>query len=164
MENFAPLGDGAVVQLDADEAGALRRLIADMKILVTHEDRSDPALERLYPNAYEDPEDERSYRELVGTDLQTEKVRALDTLAATLGGDGPVQTELDAEETQSWLSALTDMRLTLGVRLGITEDLQSEDVDPEDPDALTWSLLHWLGWLQEQLLEAIDPDYRRMHG
>jgi len=164
MEHFFPHGDGAVVRLDADEAGALRRLIADMRSLLVNDDRSDPALERLYPDAYEDPDDQRSYRELIGTELQQEKVRALDRMTSTIGSDGPVEAELPLDQAHVWLRALTDMRLTLGVRLGVTEDLGGEDVDPEDPEAVAWTLLHWLGWLQEQLLATIDPDHRRTYG
>ncbi|MQB00791.1 MAG: DUF2017 family protein [Actinobacteria bacterium] len=164
MEYFTPHGDGVLLRLDEDEAGALRRLVADMRSLLAHDDRSDPALERLYPNAYEDPEDERKYRDLVGAELRNEKARALDTMAANMTGDGRVEAELDAEQVQRWLTGLTDMRLTLGVRLGVTEDLGGEQIDPDDPEAFSWSLLHWLGWLQEQLLEVIDPDHRRTYG
>jgi hypothetical protein len=164
MENFTPRGDGAVLRLDEDEAGALRRLVADMRSLLQHDDRSDPALERLYPDAYEDPDQERSYRELVEGQLQEGKTRALEAMAASLTGDASVEVELDPEQIQSWLTGLTDLRLTLGVRLGVSEDLTHEEIDPEDPQAFSWSLLHWLGWLQEQLLELIDPDYKRTYG
>jgi hypothetical protein len=161
MGNFMPRDDGALLRLDKDEAGALRRLVADMRTLLEQDDRSDPALERLYPDAYEDPEDERSYRALVEGELQKEKAAALDRMAASISGDEGVEAELDADQIQSWLTGLTDLRLTLGVRLGVTEDLDHEEVDPDDPNAFSWGLLHWLGWLQEQLLEVIDPHYRR---
>lgn len=164
MDNFTPHGDGAILRLDEEESSALRRLVAEMRSLVDQNDRSDPALRRLYPDAYEGAEDEQAYRELVGEDLRDEKARALDTMAENIGGVGSIQTELDAEKVQSWLRGLTDMRLTLGVRLDVTEDLTHEEIDPEDPQAFSWTLLHWLGWLQEQLLEAIDPDYRRTPG
>jgi hypothetical protein len=163
-QSFRAHGDGAFLSLDQDEADALRRLVADMRMLLTHDDRSDPALERLYPDAYEDADDERSYRDLVGSELQQEKVRVLDVMAAAMSGGGAVESALDGDEAQSWLRGLTDMRLTLGVRLGVADDLTHEEIDPTDPEAFSWTLLHWLGWLQEQLLEAIDPDHRRTYG
>ena len=163
MENFSAHGEGAILSLTEEEAGALRLLVADMKALLMHDDRSDPALERLYPAAYEDPEDQLNFQDLVGSELMTDKVRVLDQIGETLSGSGAVRRELDADTAGAWLKGLTDIRLTLGVRLGVTEDITSESVDADDPDAFQWSLLHWLGWLQEQLLEAIDPAYRRNH-
>lgn len=164
MDNFTPHGDGAILRLDEDESSALRGLVADMRSLLDQDDRSDPVLRRLYPDAYEGAEDERAYRDLVGDDLQGEKARALESMAENIAGGGSVEAELDAEQVQSWLRGLTDMRLTLGVRLGVTEDLAHEEIDPEDPETFSWTLLHWLGWLQEQLLEAIDPNYGSRHG
>ena len=163
MRNFEVHGDGTRLSLDRDEAAALRLLVADMKALLRQDDRGDPALERLYPNAYDDEDREREYRDLIGGELQAEKVRALDRIGETLSGAGAVRVDMDADATNAWLTGLTDIRLTLGSRLGVSDDLGSEEVDPDSPDAFQWSLLHWLGWLQEQLLEAIDPAYRRMY-
>jgi hypothetical protein len=163
MDNFRPESDGTLLTLDREESVALRRLIGEMRQILSGDDRSDPALERLYPRAFEAEEDERNYRDLVASDLQQEKIRSLEAMADSLGEGGKVSTVLDADQVTHWLTGLTDLRLTLGVRLGVTEDLTGDDIDPDDPDAYAWALLHWLGWLQEQLLAAIDPGYRRNH-
>ena len=49
---------------------------------------------------------------------------------------------------------LTDLRLAIGARLEVTEELMSADVGPEDERAPALVTLHWLGWLQEMLLKA----------
>jgi hypothetical protein len=66
--------------------------------------------------------------------------------------------ELDAEAVQAWLRTLTDVRLSLAVRLGIESDEdmmllhQSED---EAVIAMT-ELYDWLGYVQETLVTALD--------
>jgi hypothetical protein len=50
---------------------------------------------------------------------------------------------------------LTDLRLAIGTRLDVTEEKMSDDIDPDDPEAAALSVLHWLGWVQGTILEAI---------
>ena len=63
--------------------------------------------------------------------------------------------ELTEEEAAAWLGVLNDLRLALGVRLDITEDFDG-DVDAADPRAPALRLLSYLGWLEEQLLDALQ--------
>jgi hypothetical protein len=37
----------------------------------------------------------------------------------------------------------------------VTEEKMSGDIDPDDPEAAALSVLHWLGWVQGTILEAI---------
>jgi hypothetical protein len=38
----------------------------------------------------------------------------------------------------------------------VDEESMSHDVDPDAPDAVAMSVLHWLGFLQESLLEHVS--------
>jgi hypothetical protein len=124
-------------------------------------DLEDPVLERLFPRAYLEPEDldrDAEYQRLVRDDLLEAKLANLDVVTKTLDR-GTVSlrrwtVDVTEEEAGAWLGALNDLRLALGVRLGITEDFEG-DVDPSDPQAPALHVLSYLGWLEENLLEAL---------
>jgi hypothetical protein len=117
----------------------------------------DPALARLLPDAYRDDPDAagefRRYTEQSLRSAKQETARAvLDTLPAA---GGPVK--LAADQAQAWLRALNDLRLVLGVRLGVTEEFEDqwEELDPADPVAAAFGIYAWLGEVQESLVQAL---------
>ena len=55
-----------------------------------------------------------------------------------------------------WLATLTDLRLALGIRLGVDEERMGAEVDPSAPDAAAMTVLHWLGWVQEGIIHALQ--------
>ncbi|MDQ4143390.1 MAG: DUF2017 domain-containing protein [Actinomycetota bacterium] len=136
----------------------MRRIVADMRLLLSDSPSEDRAVARLFPDAYESNEDARAFRELVGEELRSGKLRALEAMEQSLGEKGAVDETLSAEQANAWLTSLTDMRLTLGTRLDVTEETMAADVDPEDPNAALLAVLHWLGWLQESLLRALGTE------
>ncbi|WP_374774201.1 DUF2017 domain-containing protein [Streptomyces sp. NBC_01310] len=196
---FEPLkgGGGAAIALDEIEISILRSLAVQLLELIgpgagepaedadplaalfaegPSEPPSDPALARLFPDAYggpdgpgekEDPEELRArsaeFRRFTETDLRTRKredalavVRSLDGL--TPAGDGAAVLELTGELPLRWLGALNDLRLTIAARLDITEDDESAvlfrlpDDDPRKPMVMAYL---WLGGLQETLIETL---------
>ena len=54
------------------------------------------------------------------------------------------------------VASLTDLRLALGTRLGVDEERMGAAVDPAGPDAAAMTVLHWLGWVQEGILSALQ--------
>lgn len=68
------------------------------------------------------------------------------------------------EEIDSWLSVLTDLRLAIGTRLGVSEESMLEEIEPTHPDAPAYAVLHWLGWLQETFLDAVQEANKRRGG
>jgi hypothetical protein len=134
------------LRLPEHEQAVLRRVAASTRALLA--DGDDPALRRLFPPAYDDPELEQEYRELTGGQLASGRDRALQHLEATV--DHKV---LSAQDADLWLRALNDVRLVLGTRLDVTEDLDW-DVAPEDPRAPDLALYAYVSWLQEQLVAA----------
>jgi hypothetical protein len=109
----------------------------------------DPALARLFPDGYTD--DDRAsaeFRELVAADLLSERTSRLAACRAELPLGGGRFT-LDDEAADRWIRVLNDLRLTIGVRIGVTED------DDLDPRAESTTLYRWLSVVQELLVDEL---------
>ncbi|MCX5382189.1 DUF2017 domain-containing protein [Streptomyces sp. NBC_00083] len=130
---------------------------------------TDPALARLFPEAYASGESDElraksaEFRRFTENDLRARKradalavVHGLDAL--TPKGDGGAVLELTAEDARHWLGALNDLRLTIATRLEITDEDESgelyrlPDDDPRKPMVMAYL---WLGVLQETLIETL---------
>lgn len=149
--------EGLRARLDVYEARLLRELVAEMKtVLEADIPQQDAVMARLFPDGYEDPEDAQRYRELVQDDLRKHKAEALRTVSERLGTRGKLVSSIPFEELDAWLSVITDIRLAIGTRLDVTEEMMAAEPPPESPDTPALSVLHWLGWLQETMLQAID--------
>ena len=142
------------LRLSRDERALLRSLPGQLRRLLD-EAPGDPSLERLFPPAYDEAEDEAEYRRLMGDELTEGRRRALRVIEETLDQD-----RLTKEQAEAWLTALNDLRLVLGTRLDVTEDMLLERLRPDDPDAFELSLYAYLSWLQEQLVDALAHDFR----
>jgi hypothetical protein len=160
--SFKRLGQDRVrVRLAQDEVAVLRGLPEQLRTVLAEGD-DEPVNQRLFPPAYLDVADverDAEYRRLMHDDLVKEKLANLDLVTATLArGSASVRrwtVELTDEEATAWLGVLNDIRLALGVRLDITEDFDG-DIDDSDPRAPALRLLSYLGWLEEQLLDALQ--------
>lgn len=134
----------------------------------------DPVLQRLLPDAYRPgtgrhaEEDAADFRRLTERSLTTVKVQNAEALLASLidGGltpglpsetDPQVEVELDDAEVQAWLKALTDVRLSLAVRLGIETEEDAQLVGHSDDDATVAmaEIYDWLGYVQESLVTTL---------
>lgn len=142
------------LRLDEPEAALLRRLNRELRALLESSASApnDPVSKRLFPDAYDDSEDARSYRDLVGAELLSAKLGALERMGSLLGDEGEVAAQLSAEDAEAWLTALTDMRLAIGTRLEVDEETMNADIDPEHESFSPLWVLHWLGWVQESIL------------
>jgi Domain of unknown function (DUF2017) len=160
--SFKRIGaDRVRVRLGHDEVAVLRGL-PDQLRTVLGEGEDEPVNQRLFPPAYldvADVEQDAEYHRLMHDDLVKEKLANLDLVTGTLArGTTSVRrwtVELTDEEATAWLGVINDLRLALGVRLDITEDYDG-DVDLTDPRAPAFRLLSYLGWLEEQLLDALQ--------
>jgi hypothetical protein len=138
------------VSLDRHEQLLLAELLDELEGLL--DDPDDPELRRLFPPAYSEPTDDEQYRSLVRDQLVSGRSKALATVRATMGSD-----TLDADQADQWLRALNDMRLVLGTRWDVTEQLDYEKLDLDEPRGRELAVYGYLSWLQEQLVEALEP-------
>ncbi|MFB6528287.1 MULTISPECIES: DUF2017 domain-containing protein [unclassified Streptomyces] len=182
-------GGGAAVALDDVEISILRSLAVQLMELIGPGDEpakdadplaalfaegpskppSDPALKRLFPDAYGDDSEElraaaSDFRRFTENDLRARKrddalvvVRALDALSAEAAGEGGAVLKLTPDESRAWLGALNDLRLTIGTRLEVTDEEGEQlyrlpDSDPRKPMVMAYL---WLGALQESLVETL---------
>ena len=144
------------VALEEGEAAVLRGLLAEMSVLLGENvSGSDPVIARLFPKAYENETEQRSYEGLIADELRQGKAAALQAVREKLGEGGPVNVVVPGPEIDAWLTVLTDLRLAIGMRLDVTEERMNEEFDPSDPDADALSVLHWLGWIQHRIIEEI---------
>lgn len=149
--------NGIELSLDEQEAGILRELAKEMRLLLEADiPPNDDVLQRLFPRAYEDEEQQRSYEELIGGELHAAKREALRTVTDALGAAGPSQAELSESDADEWLRFLNDVRLAIGTRLEVDEEKMEKGFDPNDPQGPALSVLHWLGWLQGSMLEELN--------
>ncbi|MFF0310187.1 DUF2017 domain-containing protein [Streptosporangium sp. NPDC004379] len=119
------------------------------------EPSGDPVLARLFPSAYEDDReaaaDFRRYTEATLRDgKRTDARTVLDSAA-------PGRVELTREQAHSWLRALNDVRLALGTRLEVTEDVHEEfaELAEDDPRYPAYVTYDWLTYLQDTLVRAL---------
>ncbi|MFC3493843.1 DUF2017 domain-containing protein [Glycomyces rhizosphaerae] len=189
-------GGGATAAFDEIEAGLLRAYAEQMLELIDaregtaggdaedliasafHEGPTerpeDPALARLFPDAYTDPDVDlgngidtvaasAEFRRYTENDLRARKrddakavIRALEALAPE--GRKREAVHLKPDECRQWLGALNDLRLVIASRLEIHVDedfdelMDLPDEDPRSPLVLTYG---WLTTLQDTLIEAM---------
>ncbi|WP_406286310.1 DUF2017 domain-containing protein [Embleya sp. NBC_00896] len=134
----------------------------------------DPALARLLPDAYpEDAEAAAEFRRYTETDLRLRKRDNARIVLADLAElidltepadaaelreqAGEHRVVLDPQGVQAWLGALNDLRLVIGTRLEVTEDMEEFEAKLAEDDPRRWlfAVFHWLGGLQDSLLGSL---------
>ena len=143
-------GDAVRLTLNAGEQLLLRDLLDDLEPLLA--DPDDPAVRRLFPPAYSDDESDEQYRSLVRDQLVNGRAKALATMRWSLGRE-----TIDLEQADEWLGALNDLRLVLGTRLDVSEEIDYEQIDFDEPRGRNLAVYGYLAWLQEQLVDALQP-------
>lgn len=173
---------GVQLRLEGDEAAVLAELLGQLESMVepvaaepddahpleellrTSDPQrpEDPALLRLFPDGYlDDTEAADEFRRFTERSLREQKherlLVATDLLAAVPGDDRVHDIPISPDQATAFLGVLNDLRLVLGVRLGIVSDDQdvTEDWAPDDPRMATYAAYQWLTWLQASLLDVM---------
>jgi hypothetical protein len=154
----ARAGGGVRVRLSQRERELLQSLPDQLRPLLYGDAAAPTITARLYPPGYDDAKLEAEYRDLVGSDIQSQRVQAMDAFARTLAAGsesrGRWTADLDGEDAAAWLSAVNDARLILGELVGISEESDWEGGPSEDDP--TGVVLYYLGWLEEELVGALS--------
>lgn len=164
-----------VLRLDEDEKTVLRSLVEQLLEMVRPEAPAsadpleqllnsitaeverpdDPAMARLFPDAHlDDEEASAEFRRFTEGSLRELKTANAMTMLATLERSGSKIT-LTQPEAMAWLGGLNDLRLTIGVRIGVTEENHEELLDDANPDAMMAQVYSWLTFLQESLVTTV---------
>jgi hypothetical protein len=118
----------------------------------------DPVLARLLPDAYRDDDDAaQEFRRFTESSLRSAKIQCARTLLETLPAGGG-RIKLSADQAEDWLRSLNDVRLALGVRLGVTDDFDGleDNVEPDDPRYAYVQVYQWLAYIQGSLVAALS--------
>jgi len=138
-----PVGDGYRVNLGRIEQRFVIEALDELRVMLANHD---PDTRRLFPTAYpDDAEHDAEYHRMVGDDLLRGQLDALDTVERTI--DGQV---IDRDELDAWMRALNGVRLALGTRLDVSEDMGP--IDPDDPNAHDWAVYEILTALLGSLI------------
>jgi len=112
----------------------------------------EPSVRRLFPPAYpDDAERDAGYQVLTRDELLESKLAAIEVVEKTLEGD-----QLDDAGMTAWMGTLNSLRLVLGTRLDVDEELPTLDAD--DPLAPAYAVYEYLGWLLSQVVDALSTD------
>jgi len=178
-------GDTVCAVLDESEAQLVRRLVTDVRAMLTPDGSShgvpgdgafdgvpdwsqapaavsapeDPAMARLLPDGYrDDPAAAAELRRLTEWSLREAKSQTAQRLLDSLPDRGGSLT-LDLPTAEAWLGALNDVRLVLGTRLEVTEDTVRNEArglhEGDGPVAVAYQVYCWLGVVQDELLSAV---------
>lgn len=146
--------------------------MAMMGIVSNENPPDDPVLRRLFPNAYDGEEEAAEFRRYTEYGLREKKraqahhiYEALATYDEEWSAEKPIdlgalEVTIKEDEVMIWLSAINDLRLALGVRLGIGESpdrttTDLERLNEDDPTRAVFAVYSWLGWLQQSLLDNL---------
>lgn len=186
MRAFHRLGDAVETELDEFEVALLTSLTEQLEQLLggtdddpdperldafawlaasqgsrVELDHDDPLIERLFPAAY--PGDARAsadFRRFTEDDARLERLRfardVLADLAATRSGAEPLL--IPVQRVDAWLKTINALRLSLSVRLGITDEASLDalaHLSARDPRTQIVAIYDWLGFVLESLIEAL---------
>ena len=151
MHAWQQVHDGVEAVFDLDEAKMLENLAEQLKRLHRAAGQGalnfdDPAVQRLYPDAYDDQDDAQEFRRLALPELAATRERFHD--AVIVGAvtakreDGNATVRVSTDEIDDWLRALSDMRLVLTTRV-------------EQGNESFQGVTDWLGYVQATLLEVL---------
>jgi len=178
VTGFRATASGVTARFDKPEAVIIRGLVGQVVELVVADlpppdsdslaamigftedvdEPDDPVLARLLPDAYrDDPDAAREFRRFTESGLRSAKVECAQTILETLPSSGG-RVRLTREQAEAWLRSLNDVRLALGVRLGITDDYDqlAGDLGDDDPRYAYIQVYQWLTYLQESLVVALS--------
>jgi Domain of unknown function (DUF2017) len=135
------------------ERELLRRLLPQLRAVLTDEAPPDERARRLFPPAYTDDEAaDAEYQRLMREDLVASHLGALDLVEASLDAN-----ELTEGQLVAWMSAVNSVRLVLGTLLDVNEELDIGRLPDATPDIESYALYAYLSNLLGDMVDALNP-------
>ena len=154
--------DGSVtLRLAPLEAEVFATLVSEFRLLATDPEAGGPEVaRRLQVAAYpDDPLAEDDFRAGQGTALAAERLAQASVLERAVAesrlADGSLRTVIAADDVETWLMVINQLRVAYGTALGVDADTEYDDLDDDDEDANRKRVYLWLGALLELLLEQL---------
>ncbi len=147
------------ININRDERELIRRLMAEMRGLLTDPDEDDGRLKRIFPAAYHQPGDQRldeEYQRLMREEILTSRLKGLDAVDRFMQSASGDRAWLSEPQMMAFLQALNGVRLVLGTMLDITEDHDIGGVDEDDPLVGEYNLYDFLSWLLDWSVRAVQ--------
>lgn len=176
-----PIPEGGLrLRLDVDEAQLLDQLIGQLiALLQSHSGTAldpdplfaslevggsdslpeDPALARLFPDAFEEGEDATAFRRLTEQGLINRKLQDALEVTNTLGlgldrekGDDPIEADITPSGLPAWVRTLTALRLAIAARLGLEREDDHARLLTDDDTRGTVMVYDWLAAILDSVL------------
>jgi hypothetical protein len=136
------------LRMSDDERDLVASLAGQLRDLLLSDETDGP--ERLFPPGYaDDPDREQEYQQLTHDELLTKRLASVDIVEQTV-----TETSLDEDQLNAWMGAVNDLRLVLGTRLDVTEDM--DDIALDDPRAPAFAVYHYLTHLLAEIVQALS--------
>ena len=138
------------LKITDEERDLVASLATQLRELLTSEQPE--GVERLFPPGYaNDEEREKEYQLITHDELLGKRLASVDVLERTV-----TQTSLTQDELNAWMGAVNDLRLVLGTRLDVTEDM--DEISLDDPRAPAFAVYQYLTYLLSEIVQALAAD------
>lgn len=142
--------DRFILNLGTDERAVIEAVCEDV-VAALEDDDANPLLRRVFPVAHvSDEAINAQYRDMVHDELLQSRRDVLGRVAATAH-----EGELDRATLEAWLVGLNTVRLVLGTRLDVSEEV-FPTLEPDDPELPAWALYEFLGSLVGLIVDALS--------
>jgi hypothetical protein len=136
------------LRIGDDERDLIASLAGQLRELLTSDETD--GTQRLFPPGYaNDADREQEYQQLTHDELLTKRLASVDIVEQTVN-----ETALDEDQLSAWMGAVNDLRLVLGTRLDVSEDM--DDIELDDPRAPAFAVYHYLTHLLGEIVHALS--------
>ncbi|WP_293696931.1 DUF2017 family protein [uncultured Agrococcus sp.] len=163
MRAWERTDDGVRARFEDAEAAMFENLADQLKLLHRAAAQgavefADPAVQRLYPDGYSDPEEAKEFKRFSLPQIAESRERAQDAIIVGLvtadRKEGHRIVSVGDDEVDDWLRGVSDMRTVLSSRIELGTGGQNADFDEDDLEQFS-AVVDWLGFVQASLLEAL---------
>jgi hypothetical protein len=136
------------LRISDDERDLIASLAGQLRELLTSDETD--GTQRLFPPGYaDDPDREQEYQQLTHDELLTKRLASVDIVEQTVN-----EASLSEDQLGAWMGAVNDLRLVLGTRLDVSEDM--DDIALDDPRAPAFAVYHYLTHLLGEIVFALS--------